>query len=32
MIKIGSMDVIIDDQVNQKTLDHEINSKSLASE
>jgi replicative DNA helicase len=32
MIKIGSMDVIIDDQVNQKTLDHEIRSKSLASE
>jgi hypothetical protein len=32
MIKIGSMDVIIDDQVNKKTLDHEISSKSLASE
>jgi hypothetical protein len=32
VIKIGSMDVIIDDRVNQKPLDHEISNKSLASE
>jgi hypothetical protein len=31
VIKIGSMDVIIDDQVNQKTLDHEISHKSSTS-
>jgi hypothetical protein len=27
MFKIGSMDVIIDDQVKEKTLDHEISNK-----
>jgi hypothetical protein len=32
VIKIGSADVIVDDQVNQKNLDHEIIYKSLASE
>jgi hypothetical protein len=31
VIKIGSMDVIIDNQVNQKTLDHEISNESLTS-
>jgi hypothetical protein len=31
VIKIGSVDVIVDYRVNQKTLDHEISNKSLTS-